>query len=241
MQPRGQRRRAADHTVNRELCPAIAGPMGAAIPRDVPLETAGPCGRHDAGEVLSSARKWCRKRSPQFGANRHVWRVDESEVFRCPSRRSTVTRPAKATNSSSAARACVCRRRPRTACSTACRRFANCYRCGLPVQPASRARGRSRRCESSTTPRYEYRGVMLDIARHYEPPSAVEQLIDQASAYKINVLHRAAVAAAPVVAAPPACAPFSSRAPTGSGGRRRSAWWPWTAGSTCRSAPSPRE
>jgi hexosaminidase len=38
-------------------------------------------------------------------------------------------------------------------------------------------------------PRYTYRGVMLDIARHYEPPSAVEQLIDQAAAYKINVLH----------------------------------------------------
>jgi hexosaminidase len=38
-------------------------------------------------------------------------------------------------------------------------------------------------------PRYTYRGVMLDIARHYEPPSAVEQFIDQASAYKINILH----------------------------------------------------
>ena len=38
-------------------------------------------------------------------------------------------------------------------------------------------------------PRYTYRGVMLDIARHYEPPSAVEQLIDQAATYKINVLH----------------------------------------------------
>jgi len=38
-------------------------------------------------------------------------------------------------------------------------------------------------------PRYTYRGVMLDIARHYEPPSAVEQLIAQAAAYKINVFH----------------------------------------------------
>jgi len=38
-------------------------------------------------------------------------------------------------------------------------------------------------------PRYAYRGVMLDIARHYEPPSAVEQLIGQAAAYKIDVLH----------------------------------------------------
>jgi hexosaminidase len=38
-------------------------------------------------------------------------------------------------------------------------------------------------------PRYTYRGLMLDIARHFEPPSAVEQLIDEAAAYKINTLH----------------------------------------------------
>jgi hexosaminidase len=38
-------------------------------------------------------------------------------------------------------------------------------------------------------PRYTYRGVMLDIARHYQTPQATEQLIDQAAAYKINVFH----------------------------------------------------
>jgi hexosaminidase len=38
-------------------------------------------------------------------------------------------------------------------------------------------------------PRYPYRGVMLDIARHFEPPDAVKRLIDDASAFKINVLH----------------------------------------------------
>ena len=38
-------------------------------------------------------------------------------------------------------------------------------------------------------PRYAYRGLMIDIARHYEPPSAVERLIGQAAAYKIDVLH----------------------------------------------------
>jgi hexosaminidase len=38
-------------------------------------------------------------------------------------------------------------------------------------------------------PRYTYRGLMVDIARHYETPSAVEQMINQAAAYKINVLH----------------------------------------------------
>ena len=38
-------------------------------------------------------------------------------------------------------------------------------------------------------PRYAYRGVLLDIARHYQTPSAVMQLIDQVSAYKVNTLH----------------------------------------------------
>jgi hexosaminidase len=38
-------------------------------------------------------------------------------------------------------------------------------------------------------PRYGYRGVMLDIARHYESPAAVEQLIARAAAYKFNVFH----------------------------------------------------
>ncbi|MBO0867619.1 MAG: family 20 glycosylhydrolase, partial [Micromonosporaceae bacterium] len=38
-------------------------------------------------------------------------------------------------------------------------------------------------------PRYGYRGVMLDIARHFEPPAAVERLIDQAARYKVNVFH----------------------------------------------------
>jgi hexosaminidase len=38
-------------------------------------------------------------------------------------------------------------------------------------------------------PRYGYRGLMIDIARHYETPQAVEQLINQAAAYKIDVLH----------------------------------------------------
>jgi hexosaminidase len=38
-------------------------------------------------------------------------------------------------------------------------------------------------------PRYPYRGLMLDIARHFQTPAAVEKLIDQAAAYKINWLH----------------------------------------------------
>jgi hexosaminidase len=38
-------------------------------------------------------------------------------------------------------------------------------------------------------PRYEYRGFMFDIARHYESPEAVMQLIDQAASYKFNTFH----------------------------------------------------
>jgi hexosaminidase len=38
-------------------------------------------------------------------------------------------------------------------------------------------------------PRYSYRGLMLDIARHFEPASAAEELISQIAAYKIDVLH----------------------------------------------------
>ncbi|MFY1670272.1 family 20 glycosylhydrolase [Plantactinospora sp. WMMB334] len=38
-------------------------------------------------------------------------------------------------------------------------------------------------------PRYAYRGVMLDIARHFQPPAVVKRLVDQAAAYKVNTLH----------------------------------------------------
>ncbi|HEV2371470.1 MAG TPA: beta-N-acetylhexosaminidase [Streptosporangiaceae bacterium] len=38
-------------------------------------------------------------------------------------------------------------------------------------------------------PRYTYRGLLLDIARHFKTPAEVEGLISQAAAYKINVLH----------------------------------------------------
>jgi hexosaminidase len=38
-------------------------------------------------------------------------------------------------------------------------------------------------------PRYDYRGFMLDIARHFQTPETVMRLIDEVSAYKINTLH----------------------------------------------------
>ncbi|MDA3821751.1 MAG: beta-N-acetylhexosaminidase [Bacteroidales bacterium] len=38
-------------------------------------------------------------------------------------------------------------------------------------------------------PEYEYRGMMLDVSRHFFPPTVVKQLIDKLAFYKINVLH----------------------------------------------------
>jgi hexosaminidase len=38
-------------------------------------------------------------------------------------------------------------------------------------------------------PRYQYRGFMLDIARHFEPPWVVKRLIAEAAHYKLNVFH----------------------------------------------------
>lgn len=38
-------------------------------------------------------------------------------------------------------------------------------------------------------PRFRYRGFMLDIARHYEPPSVAKRFIREAAEYKFNVFH----------------------------------------------------
>ena len=38
-------------------------------------------------------------------------------------------------------------------------------------------------------PRFGWRGVMLDVARHFLPPAAVERVIDLLAAYKLNHLH----------------------------------------------------
>ena len=39
------------------------------------------------------------------------------------------------------------------------------------------------------TPRFAWRGVMLDVARHFFPVAAVKRLIDQMAYYKFNILH----------------------------------------------------
>jgi hexosaminidase len=38
-------------------------------------------------------------------------------------------------------------------------------------------------------PRFGWRGVMLDVARHFFPVTAVQRLIDQMAYYKFNILH----------------------------------------------------
>ncbi|QEL54552.1 family 20 glycosylhydrolase [Chromobacterium paludis] len=38
-------------------------------------------------------------------------------------------------------------------------------------------------------PRYEYRGMMVDLARNFKQPDTVRRLIDQMAAYKLNKLH----------------------------------------------------
>ena len=83
----------------------------------------------------------------------------------------------------------------------------------------------------SDHPRYSYRGVLLDIARHYEPPSAVEKLIDQVAGYKINVLHlhlsddqgfRLAIAGFPRLTS------IGSAGSVGTGGRQQDPGGFWT-------------
>lgn len=38
-------------------------------------------------------------------------------------------------------------------------------------------------------PRYRWRGLMLDSARHYQPPAFIEKLIDAMALHKLNTLH----------------------------------------------------
>ena len=41
----------------------------------------------------------------------------------------------------------------------------------------------------SDSPRYEWRGMMLDVSRHFLPPADVKRFIDLMSLYKLNRLH----------------------------------------------------
>ena len=56
---------------------------------------------------------------------------------------------------------------------------------------AARARRRSafRRCTIEDAPRFRWRGLMLDSARHYQSPEFIKRLIDTMALHKLNVLH----------------------------------------------------
>src|SRR5581483_2001328 len=38
-------------------------------------------------------------------------------------------------------------------------------------------------------PRFQWRGVMLDVARHYVPPDTIKALLDGMAVHKLNVFH----------------------------------------------------
>jgi hexosaminidase len=55
------------------------------------------------------------------------------------------------------------------------------------AQPAGSAAIHQVRIEDA--PAYHWRSVMLDVSRHYFPPSFLKELIDVAASYKINTFH----------------------------------------------------
>ncbi|RSS65983.1 beta-N-acetylhexosaminidase [Streptomyces sp. WAC07061] len=55
----------------------------------------------------------------------------------------------------------------------------------LPVRGAGEVPGG----EVTDTPRFAYRGAMVDVARHHFPVEQVKRYVDQVAQYKINTLH----------------------------------------------------
>ena len=54
----------------------------------------------------------------------------------------------------------------------------------------------------SDTPRFPWRGLMLDTARHFQPLASIKSLVDSLPYAKINVLHWHMVAGAPASTRP---------------------------------------
>jgi len=57
------------------------------------------------------------------------------------------------------------------------------------LEQAARENGRLALGTVTDGPRFEYRGVMLDIARHFHSPAEIKRVIDLISQYKMNALH----------------------------------------------------
>ena len=93
-------------------------------------------------------------------------------------------------------------RRRRTASSSTGRRRGRassgaprrCVSCSAPTRSAARpvrpgATGRSARGPIEDAPRFRWRGLMLDVARHFMPKDGVLRYLDLMAAHKLNVLH----------------------------------------------------
>ena len=59
----------------------------------------------------------------------------------------------------------------------------------LTVFPAQSGVAQIRAMEIQDSPRFAWRGLMLDSARHYQSPEYVKQFIDWMAQHKLNVLH----------------------------------------------------
>lgn len=65
------------------------------------------------------------------------------------------------------------------------------YQLLTPAEPAGRDRGPVDLpgVQVDDAPRFAWRGLMLDVVRHFSPPAEVEALLDQMALHKLNVLH----------------------------------------------------
>ncbi|HEX5026299.1 MAG TPA: beta-N-acetylhexosaminidase, partial [Agriterribacter sp.] len=59
----------------------------------------------------------------------------------------------------------------------------------LQLQLLQKDRNRLPCCSIQDAPRFGYRGLMLDVSRHFYPVNTVEKMIDMMALYKLNTLH----------------------------------------------------
>jgi hexosaminidase len=57
------------------------------------------------------------------------------------------------------------------------------------VAPADKNRWQVRACEVTDYPRFQWRGLLLDPARHFLPPDFLKNFIEVMACYKYNRLH----------------------------------------------------
>ena len=100
-----------------------------------------------------------------------------------PSRARPRPRPTSSSSTRSRASACAAPRPP--ASSTACSPCGACCR-----RPRPRRRAATLPAMTIVdAPRFGYRGLMLDVARNFQPKASVLRTLDLMARYKLNVLH----------------------------------------------------